>query len=289
MTSRTPRKQAARPTGADALADGPLAGLRVEPGTRADLGTRDPRDELGFPDKKWAKEALAKEVERISFLQERLWAEQKRALLVVFQALDAGGKDGATRSVFSGVNPQGCKVETFKVPSSEERTHDYLWRIHHRVPPKGRIGIFNRSHYEDVLVVRVDSLVPESVWRARYEQINAFERHLVDNGVELVKVFLHISREEQAERLRERVTDPEKRWKFSPDDLKKRAQWDDYQRAYEDALSRCSTKHAPWYVVPGDRNWVRNLAVAGLVRAKLEVMDPRFPEPDWDPASVVIV
>jgi PPK2 family polyphosphate:nucleotide phosphotransferase len=269
-------------------ASDPLAGLRIAPGAPVDLGAHDPKATLGFRDKAWAKRQLAREVDRISTLQERLWAEHRRALLVVLQALDAGGKDGTTRAVFSGVNPQGCRVTAFKVPSAEEREHDFLWRVHHAVPGAGRIGVFNRSHYEDVLVVRVEGLVPEPVWRARYEQINAFEAHLAANGVATLKLYLHISFEEQAERLRERLDDPAKRWKFSPDDLRKRGQWGDYRSAYEEALARCSTSHAPWYVVPGDRNWVRNLAVARLVRQALDAMDPRVPEPVWDPASFVI-
>jgi PPK2 family polyphosphate:nucleotide phosphotransferase len=282
------RTPAAAPNEAAVDATDPLTALRVAPGSRVDLDVHDPKATLGFADKEWAKRKLRKQVEHIAALQERLWAEQRRALLVVLQAPDAGGKDGTTRAVFSGVNPQGCRVSSFKVPSAEERAHDFLWRIHHAVPARGQIGVFNRSHYEDVLVVRVDRLVPESVWQARYEQINAFERLLVDNGVELLKLFLNVSREEQAERLRERVTDPAKRWKFSPDDLRKRAQWGDYRHAYEDAISRCSTDHAPWHVIPGDRNWVRNLAVARLVRTRLEAMDPQLPVPDWDPASIVV-
>jgi len=262
--------------------------LRLTSGKRVRLAKIDTDDTLALPGKEESARALGKHVERIAELQERLYAEGKRALLVVFQALDAGGKDGTTRAVFRGVNPQGVRVVGFKAPSAEELAHDYLWRIHHAMPRRGEIGIFNRSHYEDVLVVRVDSLVPEEVWSARYDQINAFERHLVDNGTQILKFFLHISREEQAERLRERVTDPAKRWKFSPDDLRKRVQWDDYQRAYEDALQRCTTEHAPWHVIPGDRNWVRNLAVAAIVRAKLEDMDPQFPQPKWDPATIVV-
>jgi PPK2 family polyphosphate:nucleotide phosphotransferase len=262
--------------------------LRLIPGKRVRLAKIDTDDTLGLPGKEESVKALEKHVERIAEIQERLYAEGKRALLVVFQALDAGGKDGTTRAVFRGVNPQGVRVVGFKAPSAEELAHDYLWRIHHAVPRRGEIGIFNRSHYEDVLVVRVDSLVPEDVWSARYDQINAFERHLVDNGTQILKFFLHISRDEQAERLRERVTDPAKRWKFSPDDLRKRVQWDDYQRAYEEALRRCTTEHAPWHVIPGDRNWVRNLAVSAIVRAKLEEMDPQYPQPKWDPATIVV-
>ena len=295
MARRRPTARAARKR-SDAIpsaavragGDDALAGLRVVPGEGVELDARDPRATLDFDSKQWAKATLVEEVERIAALQELLWAEGRRALLVVLQALDAGGKDGTTRAVFSGVNPQGCSVVGFKAPSAEELAHDFLWRVHHRVPARGQIGVFNRSHYEDVLVVRVDSLVPESVWRQRYEQINSFERLLADNGTTILKLFLHISREEQAERLRERLSDPAKRWKFSPDDLRKRAQWDDYRAAYEEALSRCSTAHAPWYVIPGDRNWVRNLAVARLVRRTLEAMEPRLPEPGWDPESIVV-
>ncbi len=262
--------------------------VRLRPGKRLRLDQVDPADDLGLPGKAQALSALAKNVEHIAALQERLFAEHRRALLVVLQALDAGGKDGTTRAVFSGINPQGCRVTSFKAPTPVELDHDFLWRIHHAVPGRGEIGIFNRSHYEDVLVVRVDELVPKAVWSRRYRQINLFERHLVDSGVQILKVFLHISREEQAERLRERIATPEKRWKFSPDDLRKRAQWDDYRTAYEDALRRCGTEHAPWYLVPGDRNWVRNLAVSAIVRAKLEEMDPQLPEPKWDPSVIVI-
>jgi PPK2 family polyphosphate:nucleotide phosphotransferase len=259
--------------------------LRVEPGSRVHLDRIDPRDTLDLGDKATAVAALPGVVDEVAALQERLYAEGKQALLVVFQALDAGGKDGTIRAVFSGVDPAGCRVTSFKAPSSEELAHDYLWRIHREVPARGYIGVFNRSHYEDVLVVRVDGLVPKKVWQARYEQINAFERLLVDNGVQILKVFLHISHEEQAERLQERLADPKKRWKFSPDDLHKRAQWDDYRKAFEDALTRCSTEHAPWHVVPADRNWSRNLAVATLVRETLEKMKPKFPEPQLDPAD----
>jgi PPK2 family polyphosphate:nucleotide phosphotransferase len=263
---------------------------RFVPGKkRPRLDEVDAADTLGLPGKQEALRALEKNVERIGVLQERLYAEARRALLVVVQALDAGGKDGTTREVFAGVNPQGCRVTSFKAPSSTELAHDYLWRVHQVVPARGEIGVFNRSHYEDVLVVRVDSLVPKEVWSQRYDQINAFERHLVENGTEVVKVYLHISREEQAERLRERVEVPEKRWKFSPDDLRKRAQWDDYMKAYAELLHRCSTEHAPWHVVPADRNWVRNLVVSAIVRARLEEMDPQYPTPKWDPSVVVVV
>jgi PPK2 family polyphosphate:nucleotide phosphotransferase len=259
--------------------------LRVTPGKRVKLSEIDTRDDLGLGDKAAAKEQLGEVLAAVSELQERLYAEGRRALLVVIQAFDAGGKDGTIRTVFSGVNPQGCRVSSFKAPSAEELAHDYLWRIHREVPPRGHIGIWNRSHYEDVLVVRVDELVPEAVWRQRYDQINAFEGHLVENDVALLKIFLHVSRAEQGERLRERLEDPEKRWKFSPDDLAKRRQWDAYREAYEEALSRCSTEHAPWHVVPADRNWSRNLAVATLVQEALAALDPQYPEADFDPSA----
>ena len=263
-------------------------GLRLKPGKRVRLDDVDPADKLGLPGKEQALRALAKNVEHIAALQERLHAEHRRALLVVLQALDAGGKDGTTRAVFSGINPQGCRVTSFKAPTAVELEHDFLWRIHNAVPGRGEIGVFNRSHYEDVLVVRVDKLVPKAVWSRRYEQINRFERQLVDNGTEIVKIYLHISKEEQAERLRERIAIPEKRWKFSPDDLRKREQWDDYMKAYEDALRRCGTEEAPWYLVPADRNWVRDVAVSAIVCTKLEEMDPQLPEPKWDPSVVVV-
>ncbi len=264
------------------------AALRLQPDKPLRLDKLDPGDRLGLDSKAKGKVALRRNVEHIASLQERLYSEHRRALLVVLQALDAGGKDGTTRAVFSGVNPQGCRVTSFKAPSADELSHDFLWRIHASVPRHGEIGIFNRSHYEDVLVVRVDSLVPASVWKARYGQINAYERFLVETGTEVVKIFLHLSRDEQAVRLRERISDPEKRWKFSPDDLRKRGQWDAYQAAYEDALHRCTTKWSPWYVVPADRNWVRNVAVSAIVRARLERMNPQHPHPEWD-SSVVVV
>ena len=262
--------------------------LRVKPGSRVRLDRRSTDDTLGYASKEAAREELSGVLAEICELQQRLYAEGKQALLVVLQARDAGGKDGTIRVVFSGVNPQGCRVTSFKAPSADELAHDYLWRIHREVPPRGHLGVFNRSHYEDVLVVRVDSLVPKKVWNARYEQINGFEKLLVDNGVAVLKVFLHVGRDEQAQRLRERLEDPAKRWKFDPDDLVKRRQWDDYTKAYEDMLSRCSTAHAPWHVVPGDRNWVRNLAVATLVRDRLAKMDPRYPKPDFDPAAYTV-
>lgn len=209
--------------------------------------------------------------------QIKLYAEGRRSVLLVLQAMDAGGKDGTIRHVFQGVNPQGVRVTSFKAPSKNELSRDFLWRIHQEVPPIGMIGVFNRSHYEDVLVVRVDRLVPESVWRPRYEQINNFERLLTDTHTTIIKIYLHISREEQHKRFQERLEDREKFWKFAPEDLVKAKQWDGYMEAYEEMLERCSLKHAPWYVVPSDQRWYRNLAVVGILVETLREMDPKYP------------
>jgi PPK2 family polyphosphate:nucleotide phosphotransferase len=206
----------------------------------------------------------------------------------VFQALDAGGKDGTTRAVFEGVNPQGVHVTSFKAPTREELAHDFLWRVHRSVPAAGMIGVFNRSHYEDVLVVRVEELVPEAVWRPRFEQINQFERLLADTGTTILKFYLHISPEKQKEGFEERLTDPKKHWKFSVEDLKKREDWDAYWEAYNEMLARCTTDWAPWYVVPGDQNWYRNLVVAGAIVATMRQLDPQYPHPDIDLASIKI-
>ena len=199
-------------------------------------------------------------------------------LLVVLQAIDAGGKDGTIRSVFDGVNPQGVKVTSFKKPSAEELAHDYLWRVHHHTPAAGEIAIFNRSHYEDVLVVRVHGLVPEPRWRARYRHIREWERMLHDEGTTIVKLFLHISKDEQRERLQERIDDPTKRWKWHPGDLAERQRWDDYQLAFAEAIAETSTDRAPWFVIPANRNWFRNLVVSGILVETLEAMAPRIPE-----------
>ena len=257
-----------------AAADGIVT---VSPGCRFDLAAVDPNADGGL-DKDWAKAALATERARIQALQEKLYAERQRSLLVVFQAIDTGGKDGTIRAVLEGVNPQGCSVASFKVPSTEERDHDFLWRYHQRTPARGMIGVFNRSHYEDVLVVRVKGLVPEPVWQARYGLINDFERLLAESGTRILKFFLHISKDEQKERLEARIADPEKHWKFDPADLVERKSWDAYQAAFSDALIRCSTPHAPWHVVPANRKWFRNLVIARTIADTLVAMDPRFPE-----------
>jgi PPK2 family polyphosphate:nucleotide phosphotransferase len=261
---------------------------RVEPGTRVELDDYDPNAHESFPDRAGARAELDRQRDRIRALQERLYAESRRSLLVVLQAMDTGGKDGAIKHVFSGVNPQGCRVWSFKQPSAEELAHDFLWRYHRRAPARGMITIFNRSHYEEVLIVRVKEIVPEQVWRERYELINAFERLLATEGVTILKFFLHISRAEQKRRLEARLSKPDKRWKFSPDDVRDRALWDPFQTAYQDAITRCSTKHAPWYVVPANRKWYRNLVVARTIADTLEAMDPRTPEPAEGLDAVVI-
>ncbi len=255
--------------------------LIVEPGSKALISRRDPDATPGF-NKRDAEATLAEQTKRLAELQYLLYAENKRAVLIVIQALDAGGKDGTIAHVMTGLNPQGCQVASFKVPSAEEADHDFLWRIHQRVPRKGEFGIFNRSHYEDVLVVRVHKLVPKPVWESRYGQINAFEKLLADNNVIVMKFFLHISKDEQLERFRARVEDPTRQWKLSEADFAERDYWDDYTRAYEDALTRCSTVSAPWYVIPANRKWYRNLAISKIIVETLEDLHMKFPEPTID-------
>lgn len=261
--------------------------FRVKPGTAAGLDRRDPASAAGFS-KDGAAEPLARDIARIDELQYLLYAEHRRALLVVLQGMDTSGKDGLIRHVMPGLDPSGCRVTSFKTPSSEELNHDFLWRIHRAVPGKGEVGVFNRSHYEDVLIVRVHDLAAKEVWKARYEQINMFERHLSENGVHIVKFFLHISRREQKERLLKRLADPTKNWKFSLQDVEERTHWDDYMAAYEDAIRECSTKDAPWYVIPADKKWFRNLAVARVIVETLERLDMKLPAPTVDPESVRI-
>jgi PPK2 family polyphosphate:nucleotide phosphotransferase len=225
-----------------------------------------------------ANQRLAENLARIDELQYRLHAEARQSLLIVLQGMDTSGKDGLIRNVLTIFNPQGCKVWPFKVPTLEEAAHDFLWRIHRAAPAVGEVAVFNRSHYEDVLVVRVHKLVPRSVWSVRYRVINEFERHLRECGTRVLKFFLHISREEQRERLLARLEHPLKRWKFSDADLVERGRWRSYQRAYEDALARCSTAHAPWHVIPADRKWYRDFAVSQIVADTLEQMNPRIPK-----------
>ena len=221
-------------------------------------------------------------------LQSRFYAEDKRKLLIVFQAMDAGGKDGTIRAVTQGINPQGVIITSFKAPSKRELAHDFLWRVHMAVPARGMIGIFNRSHYEDVLVVRVSNLAPESVWRPRYKQINNFEELLSNSGTTIIKFYLHISKEEQRERFQERIDIPEKNWKFSFEDLEKRKQWDDYMAAYEEMLQQTTTEAAPWYVIPSNQNWYRNLVIERVIVNTLRQLDPQFPPPEGDVSGVVV-
>jgi PPK2 family polyphosphate:nucleotide phosphotransferase len=261
--------------------------LRVRPGTRVQLSKVDPSATFGRAKEK-ADEELATGLARLTDLQDRLWAESRHKVLVVLQGIDAAGKDGTLRHVMGAFNPQGCPVTAFKVPTPEELSHDYLWRVHRRVPGNGEIGIFNRSHYEDVLVVRVHDIVPKTVWSQRFDQINAFEQLLAASGTTILKFFLYIDREEQRERLQARLEDPAKRWKFRLGDLEERKRWDDYIAAYEDALSRCSTDWAPWYVIPSNRKWFRNLAIADILGDTLDDLDPRYPEPAEDLSGVVV-
>jgi PPK2 family polyphosphate:nucleotide phosphotransferase len=262
----------------------------AEPGKKFSLGKRDPRDDNAFDDKDKAKEQLAKDAAAIDGLQDRLFAEGKRALLVVLQGIDCSGKDGTVRAVFNTCGPIGVTVKSFKVPSEEERAHDYLWRVHNACPAKGMIGLFNRSHYEDVLVVKVEKFAPPEAIERRYAEINQFEKLISDNGTRILKFMLHLSKEEQAVRLQERVDSPDKQWKFKPSDLETRAKWAEYMSAYEMAVSRCSTDVAPWHIIPADRNWARNAAIARIVRETLEEMNPQYPVPkDWDPKTIKVV
>jgi len=256
------------------------ARYRVEPEQRIDLSAIDPDGTGGYAHKDEVESAMKAQHQRIEALQARLYAENKQSLLIVLQALDAGGKDGTIRNVFHGVNPQGCRVWSFKQPSSEELAHDFLWRYHRKTPPRGMITIFNRSQYEDVLVVRVMKLVPEDVWRQRYQMINEFEQMLTRNGTTILKFFLHISKDEQKTRFESRIERPDKRWKFSRDDLQTRRLWDEYMAAFQDAINNCSTTYAPWYVVPANHKWYRNLVVAQTIADTLEAMNPQFPGED---------
>ena len=259
--------------------------LLVKPGSKTKLADVDTSGTYGI-EKEAAAAQLEKNLDRLSVLQYLLYAESRRSLLVVLQGIDAGGKDGTIQHVMSGLNPQGVRVTSFKVPEGAEKRHDYLWRVHNAMPECGQIGIFNRSHYEDVLVVRVHSLVPKSVWSKRYAQINDFERMLSDNGTRIVKFLLYIDKEEQEKRFRERIDDKTKNWKFSPADLKEREYWDQYIEAFQDMLRQCSTECAPWYVIPANRKWFRNLAVSQVLREELEAMSLKFPKPMADLSGI---
>jgi PPK2 family polyphosphate:nucleotide phosphotransferase len=261
--------------------------LVVEPGTEARLRERSTDATFGL-DKEHGKERLADLHDRLDVFQHRLYAESTRSLLLVLQGIDASGKDGIIRSVFKGLNPQGCRAVSFKAPTATERAHDYLSRVHAALPARGELGIFNRSHYEDIVTVRVNGLATEAVWRRRPSHIREWERMLADEGTTMVKVFLNVSKEEQRKRFQERIDDSEKRWKFRLEDLAVRKRFDDYLAAYEEAITETSTKWAPWYVVPADRNWVKALAVAELLVAELERMDPKPPPPIPGIENVVV-
>lgn len=261
--------------------------LRVKPGSRIDLKRWDPNETLSH-DKAGAQPVLLHGLERLVSLQDKLWASKPVGLLIVLQGMDTSGKDGAIKHVMSAFNAQGVEVTSFVAPNPDERAHDYLWRHHVRAPRRGWIGIHNRSHYESVLIERVESLVPQKVWRNRYRQINDWERELTEEGTRIVKFYLHIDKDEQRARLQARLDDPTKQWKFNPDDLKTRAKWDLYMAAYDDALEKCSTEWAPWYVIPANRKWFRNLAVAEILVATMEQLRLRYAKPDFDPASMVI-
>lgn len=268
------------------LSDHPF---RVRPGQEIDLPSFPTRDEEFFPVNKTRGKDLMKQFAlQIDELQELLYAEGKQRLLIVFQAMDTGGKDGTIRSVFEKMDPQGIRVASFKRPSSLELAHDYLWRIHPHVPGNGQVTIFNRSHYEDILAVRVREIFPESRWSKRYDHIVNFEQMLADEGTTIIKIFLHISKEEQKERLQSRLDEPEKNWKFNPGDLDDRALWDKFMEAYSDVLSLTSTDDSPWYIIPADRKWYRNLLVADILIKTLKGLNMEYPGIDYDPKSVTI-
>jgi PPK2 family polyphosphate:nucleotide phosphotransferase len=254
---------------------------------RVRLTDFDPDDTGGYT-KERAEAEIDQLRERLEDLQAMLYSQGEKSLLVMLQAMDTGGKDSTIKKVFEGLNPVGVQVTSFKTPSDEELGHDFLWRIHQHTPRRGMIAIFNRSHYEDVLIVRVNQLVPEAVWRGRYDQINHFEQHLTENNTRILKFYLHISKDEQKRRLQDRLDDPTKHWKFSIGDLPVREKWDDYMTAYEDALTACNTVFAPWHIVPANRKWYRNLVVTRAIVEALEQMGLAFPPPEPGLDQVVI-
>jgi len=256
--------------------------FRVKPGSKIDLDAFDAQWKPDGLDREAAAKRFATLTERLRDLQNVMYAEDKRSLLIVLQGRDAAGKDGTIRHVFGSINPQGCNVTSFKVPSTLEASHDFLWRCHLAAPARGRIGIFNRSHYEDVLVVRVHDLVPKSVWSKRYDHINAFESLLTANGTTILKFYLHIDPDEQLQRFKKRIDNPKKNWKISDADYSERPHWDSYTRAFEDAIARCSTANAPWFVIPANRKWLRNLIIAEIVVETMEGMKMEYPAPSVD-------
>jgi PPK2 family polyphosphate:nucleotide phosphotransferase len=260
--------------------------FKVEPGRKVRLARWDPDDTAGFPDKESVEHKVKKNLKRLSELEYVLYAENKPSILIILQAMDGGGKDGTIRHVTGALNPQSCTVVPFKKPCEHELAHDFLWRIHQAAPRKGEIRIFNRSQYEDVLIVRVHNLVPQSVWSKRYGQINAFEEILARNDTHILKFYLHISKEEQLERLRARLKDSTKQWKIDPADFEERKHWDDYMRAYEAVLSKCSTPHAPWFIIPANKKWFRNFAISQILVEHLSGLPMRFPEPTADLSKI---
>lgn len=261
---------------------------QIKPGERIRLSDMTANGKELHPDRESAEEEFRTLRDEFIDFQEALYAENKQKLLFVFQAMDAGGKDSAIRKVFKGVNPQGVKVASFKAPSKEELAHDFLWRIHKAVPGKGMIGVFNRSHYEDVLIVRVDNIVPESIWRPRYELIKQFEYLLHTTGTTILKFYLHIDKDEQKQRFQDRVDRPDKNWKFSYEDLEKRKQWDDYMAAYEEMLNETNTEYAPWHVIPANQKWYRDVALMRIIMETARRLDPQYPSPEGDLSGVVV-
>jgi PPK2 family polyphosphate:nucleotide phosphotransferase len=259
-----------------------LERFRVQPGASVKLKDIDPAFKDRHEHREQAAEEIAHYQEKLRELQVLLYAERRHSLLICLQAMDTGGKDGTINHVLGAMNPQGCRVAAFRQPSAEEAAHDFLWRVHQAAPERGEVVIFNRSHYEDVLVVRVHRLVPKDVWSRRYERINAFEKGLIEHDTHVLKFYLHISKEEQLTRFKDRLDDPAKHWKISESDYKERAFWDDYMEAYEEALSRCSTEHAPWFVIPANHKWFRNLAVARIIVEHLEGLKMKYPKPVVD-------
>ena len=260
----------------------------MKPGAKVDLGKWDPSATDEFKgNKQDAAPILQSLIEELDALQEKLYAEQKQRILVVLQAMDTGGKDGVVRHVFGGINPQGVRVANFKVPTPPELAHDYLWRVHAQTPGKGEIVIFNRSHYEDVLVARVHNIVPEDIWSRRFDQINAFEKTVAEEGTTILKFFLHISSTEQKQRLLDRLKDDTKQWKFNPGDLKERALWRDYMQAYEDVLNKTSSEYAPWYLIPADKKWYRDLVIASILVDRLKQLKIDYPRPNFDVAAML--
>jgi PPK2 family polyphosphate:nucleotide phosphotransferase len=260
--------------------DAVLDRLRVEPGRAADLGGRNAASRLGLEEKAEGRARREELLDALDGLHDRLWAEARRSVVLVLQGMDASGKDGTIRRVLTGLNPQGCSVVNFKAPTEVDRAHDYLWRVHASTPARGILGVWNRSHYEDVVAARMVGAADDEQCRRRYRHIREFERMLCDEGTTVVKVFLHVSKDEQRTRLQARIDDPAKNWKFRRADLDVRAQWDDYQELYERAITETSTNWSPWYVVPADHKWVRDVAVASLLVDVLETLDPQIPDPE---------